>query len=48
MYLEETKGNLDNRSEEWEDHIKKNGKIKLCVSSKTQKELQENGNGEAI
>ena len=46
--MEETKGNLDNRSEEWEDHIKKNGKIKLCVSSKTQKELQENGNGEAM
>lgn len=42
MYLEETKGNLDNRSEEWKDHIKKNGKVKLCVSSKTQKELLEN------
>ena len=36
-----TKGNLDNRSERGRSS-KKNGKIKLCVSSKTQKELQEN------
>lgn len=42
MYLEETKCNLDDRSKEWEDHIKKNGKVKFCVSSKTQKELLEN------
>ena len=42
MYLEETKCKLDDRSKEWEDHIKKNGKVKFCVSSKTQKELLEN------
>ena len=37
MYLEDTKGNLDNRLEEWKDHIKKNGKVKFCVSSKNTK-----------
>mgnify|MGYP007079295404 CR=1 FL=1 len=38
MYLEDTKGNLDNRLEEWKDHIKKNGKVKfLCFIKNTKR-----------
>ena len=38
MYLEETKCNLDDRSKEWEDHIKKNGKVKvLCFIKNTKR-----------
>lgn len=37
MYLEETKCNLDDRSKEWEDHIKKNGRSSFVFHQKHKK-----------